>query len=147
MHPTNSSRGFTLIELMIVVAIIAILAAVAIPTYQEYSIKAQVSEGMSLSASAKAAVWDFLSNTGRFPPSNGSAGLASAASIAGSYVSSVTVTDGRVEIAFQGSKVNQRIHSSVLVLSPVTYAGSIAWTCGGTGTTLEQKYLPSSCRQ
>src|SRR5690348_6655750 len=121
---------------MIVIAIIAILAAIAIPAYQDYAIRAQVSEGLSLSTGPKSAVWDFISNTGRFPPNNTSAGLANAASINGSYVSSVDVTGGKIDVAFQGPKANIQIHSAELVLSPVTYAGSIAWTCSGSGTTL-----------
>jgi type IV pilus assembly protein PilA len=138
------SAGFTLIELMIVVAIIAILAAIAIPAYQDYAIRAQVSEGMSLATGAKAAVWDFVSNTGRYPPGNQSAGLVSPGSINGSYVSSVDATGGRVTVAFQGAKANAAISSQNLILSPVTYAGSITWTC--TPSTLSAKYLPSSCR-
>ncbi|MHA6204394.1 pilin [Dyella soli] len=138
------SAGFTLIELMIVVAIIAILAALAIPAYQDYAIRAQVSEGISLSTGAKAAVWDFFSNTGRLPPSNRSAGLVSAASIAGNYVSNVDATGGKIQVTFHGPKANQQIQNQLLVLSPITHAGSIAWTC--TPSTLSAKYLPTVCR-
>ena len=147
MRTLRRTSGFTLIELMIVIAIIAILAAIAIPAYQDYVIRAQVSEGLSLSTGPKSAVWDFISNTGRFPPNNTSAGLASSASIQGSYVSSVDVTGGKIDVAFQGPKANIQIHSAELVLSPITYAGSIAWTCNGPGTTLPGKYLPASCRR
>ena len=80
MSRQRSSAGFTLIELMIVVAIIAILAAIAIPAYQDYLVRAQVSEGLVLAGGAKAAEWDFVSNTGRFPPNNQSAGLAKSTS-------------------------------------------------------------------
>jgi type IV pilus assembly protein PilA len=139
-------RGFTLIELMIVVAIIAILAAIAIPAYQNYLIRAQVTEGMSLAGGSKAAVWDFDSNTGRFPPNNESAGLPQAASIVGNYVTNVNVTGGTVTVTF-GSRANTAISApgaNTLVLSPSTTAGAIQWTC--TSSTVSSKYLPSSCR-
>jgi type IV pilus assembly protein PilA len=146
MSRQRLSAGFTLIELMIVVAIIAILAAIAIPAYQDYLIRAQVSEGMVLASGAKAADWDFVSNTGRFPPNNESAGLANSASITGQYVSSVDVTDGVIKVLFNGPKANEAIRASsrYVVLSPLTLAGSILWTC--TPSTIDRKYLPSSCR-
>lgn len=145
MQHQRTSAGFTLIELMIVVAIIAILAAIAIPAYQDYLIRAQVTEGMSLASGAKSAVWDYVSNTGEYPPNNQSAGLAPKTDIRGSYVSSVDVTGGAITVAFQGAKANKAIQSALLVLSPTTVGGSILWTC--TPSTVDGKYLPSSCRK
>jgi type IV pilus assembly protein PilA len=142
-HQTNA--GFTLIELMIVVAIIAILAAIAIPAYQDYVIRSQVSEGLSLGEGAKTAVWDFISNTGRLPPNNASAGLATDTSIAGSYVSKVNVTGGLITVSYGGPKANSALTSATtLQLSPITASGgSVQWTCK---STMPGKYLPSSCR-
>jgi len=146
MFRARKAHGFTLIELMIVVAIIAILAAIAIPAYQDYAIRAQVTEGMSLATGAKTAVWDYVSNTGRFPSTNQSAGLASSTSIVGSYVSSVDVSKGLVTVKFETTKANSRINSGqFLALSPVSHSGSITWTC--TKSTVDLKYLPTSCRQ
>lgn len=147
MSHQRTSAGFTLIELMIVVAIIAILAAIAVPAYQDYLIRAQVSEGMTLATGAKASIWDFVSNTGRFPPNNQSAGLSTSTSISGSYVSQVDVTNGAIKVLFGGPKANLHINGAALylLLSPVTHAGSIAWTC--TPSTLDGKYLPTSCRK
>ncbi|WP_395117128.1 pilin [Rhodanobacter sp. FW102-FHT14D06] len=145
MQRQHKSAGFTLIELMIVVAIIAILAAIAIPAYQDYLVRAQVTEGLSLASGAKSAVWDYVSNKGEYPPNNQSAGLAPKSDIHGSYVSSVDVTDGAITVAFQGAKANTAIRSAVLVLSPTTVGGSILWTCAPS--TVDGKYLPSSCRK
>jgi type IV pilus assembly protein PilA len=148
----SMQKGFTLIELMIVVAIIAILAAIAIPAYQDYLIRSQVSEGASLADAAETAVAEFYSNTGRLPGSNQSAGLAAAASIKGKYVSQVDATGGIVRATFEnggGFVANAAINGQILAFSPVTgnSSGSIAWHCGSVAlTTVTQKYLPASCR-
>jgi len=88
----KKQQGFTLIELMIVVAIIGILAAIAIPAYQDYTIRAQVSEGLNLSGAAKAAVTEYFQDQGTFPNSNNLAGLEAAVNISGKYVSDVEVS-------------------------------------------------------
>lgn len=149
-------QGFTLIELMIVVAIIGILAAIAIPAYQDYTIRAQVSEGLSLADGAKTAVAEYYTNHGSFPSQNASAGLASAQSINGNYVSSVSVgtgdspaspANGQIMIQYSGPKVNSKISGDTLLLSAnASGGGSITWTCKSGGTTpISNNYLPSSC--
>jgi type IV pilus assembly protein PilA len=140
------TSGFTLIELMIVVAIIAILASLAIPAYQDYAIRAQVSEGINLSTGAKAAIWDYVAAHGEYPPSNTSAGLAAPASINGSYASSVTVTGGQIQVAFAQGRANASLQAAILILSPSTQAGSIMWTCKAGNPEMQQKYLPTNCR-
>ncbi len=144
----NMQKGFTLIELMIVVAIIAILAAIAIPAYQDYLIRTQVSEGAVLTDGAKTAVAEFYSNKGAFPTNNQSAGLpANIASISGKYVQSVSVANtGKITALFGGAS-NLKIKTAVFVLSPIVNGGSIAWSClPSGGTTVNVKYLPTSCR-
>ncbi len=146
----SAQKGFTLIELMIVVAIIAILAAIAIPAYQDYLIRSQATEGVTLMDGAKIGVTEFFSNTGRLPATNGSAGIASASSIAGTYVQSVTVgSGGLITAKFDPSgKVNKALYSKTIELSPHTANGVVAWTCKtGASDPVDQKYLPSSCRK
>lgn len=145
MHKTpQRPSGFTLIELMIVVAIIAILAAIAVPQYQNYLIRAQVSEGLETAAGSKTAIWEFRNNTGRFPPSNLSAGLPLATSISGKYVSSVNLSSGKIVIAYDHPDTNSNLQKQTLNLSPLDNGGSISWTCS---STMSNSYLPVSCRK
>jgi len=139
-------QGFTLIELMIVVAIIGILAAIAIPAYQDYTIRAQVSEGMSLASGVRTAVSEFFQARGFWPNSNTDAGVAPAASIFGNYVSQVTVTSNVIDAQF-GSSANPAISGQSLILTGTAdpAGGSVQWTCTGSAG-MAPKYLPASCR-
>ena len=163
---TKLQKGFTLIELMIVVAIIGILAAIAIPAYQDYTIRAQVSEGMNLAAAAKAAVAETFLNRGTAPANRTQAGMSAVATdTVGKYVTQVEVTKGVIAITY-GNSANVGIAAKTLELVPyISVDNSISWQCGGaaqptpkvmtgvagnTGGTLNDpaylKYLPSACR-
>ena len=134
-------QGFTLIELMIVVAIIGILAAVAIPAYQDYTVRAKVTEGLSLASAGKTAVGEYFASNGGLPSNNTQAGLATSTSLKGNAVSSVTVgTNGAITVAFSGNPIS----SSTMILRPTTSAGGVKWGC--SGGNLVGKYRPSSCR-
>ncbi len=144
----TQQKGFTLIELMIVVAIIAILAAIALPAYQDYTIRGQVSEGLSLASGSRTAVAEFFANRGDFPADNTEAGLSAAASIAGTYVESVEVDGGQITATFSSAApftANKAIDGETLILSPSDNGGAIQWTCLNT-STVDAKYLPTSCR-
>jgi len=141
----NKQQGFTLIELMIVVAIIGILAAVAIPAYQDYTIRAKVTEGLSLASGAKTSVAEYFASEGTLPANNIEAGMSTATSISGNSVSQVLVTGGGIiQVTFSG---DPKIQGDVLALEPTAgTGGQLTWECGAAGTTIEAKYLPSSCR-
>ncbi|ENX9032221.1 prepilin-type N-terminal cleavage/methylation domain-containing protein, partial [Neisseria gonorrhoeae] len=102
-------KGFTLIELMIVIAIVGILAAVALPAYQDYTARAQVSEAILLAEGQKSAVTEYYLNHGIWPANNGDAGVASPAEIKGKYVESVTVAKGVVTATMKSDGVNKEI--------------------------------------
>lgn len=153
-----AQQGFTLIELMIVIAIIGILAAIAIPAYQDYTIRSQVSEGSVLSDGVKTAITEFYTNYGRWPTTQASAGLEASASITGKYASTVDVAGqaGTIVVTY-GNKgtttANSLIVGSLLVYSATASStmGSINWNCKSsakpsTHTNLPNKYLPAVCR-
>ena len=136
-------KGFTLIELMIVVAIIGILAAIALPAYQDYTIRAQVGEGPTLAAGAKNGVMDFWSDKGRFPSSNASAGVSAETSIVGTYVTQVLVKGaGNIEITY-GNHINSKAAGGKCTLVPRDAGGSVVWK---GSCDLPAKWVPSAFR-
>jgi len=151
--------GFTLIELMIVVAIIGILAAVAIPQYQNYVARAQVAEGLALASGVKTAIVEFHNNNGRFPINNAEAGLEVYTDITGKYVRVVTLVSdlgtlfkaGDIVIQFKPEpEAHSSIAGSLLLLRPTDNGGSISWVCLSSPdypTFDITDYLPSSCKE
>ncbi|MGI1915875.1 pilin [Neisseria meningitidis] len=158
-------KGFTLIELMIVIAIVGILAAVALPAYQDYTARAQVSEAILLAEGQKSAVTEYYLNHGEWPANNSSAGVATSASdIKGKYVQSVEVKNGVITAEMKSSGVNKEIQGKKLSLWAKRQNGSVKWFCGlpverdanakddvaaatanGNGK-IDTKHLPSTCR-
>ncbi|ENX4868837.1 pilin, partial [Neisseria gonorrhoeae] len=123
-------KGFTLIELMIVIAIVGILAAVALPAYQDYTARAQVSEAILLAEGQKSAVTEYYLNHGKWPENNDSAGVANPTEIKGKYVQSVTVTNGVVTAQMKSDGVNKEIKGKRLSLWAKRQDGSVKWFCG-----------------
>ncbi|HEZ1655557.1 TPA: pilin [Neisseria meningitidis] len=157
-------KGFTLIELMIVIAIVGILAAVALPAYQDYTARAQVSEAILLAEGQKSAVTEYYLNHGIWPKNNTSAGVASSSTIKGKYVKEVTVANGVITATMLSSNVNNEIKGKKLSLWAKRQAGSVKWFCGQPVTRdatnndavkadtaandkkIDTKHLPSTCR-
>nr|WP_101122412.1 pilin [Neisseria meningitidis] len=156
-------KGFTLIELMIVIAIVGILAAVALPAYQDYTARAQVSEAILLAEGQKSAVTEYYLNHGKWPGNNTSAGVASSSTIKGKYVKEVTVANGVITATMLSSGVNKEIQGKKLSLWAKRQDGSVKWFCGqpvtragtddtvaadntGNGKKIDTKHLPSTCR-
>jgi len=136
--------GFTLIELMIVVAIIGILAAIAIPAYQDYVARTQMAEAMMLAGGAKTAVAEAWMQTGIMPTNNTSANLAPSGSITGKYVASVQLTPSGIQARMKGQgSVAAGIANVTLLLAPTNKGGSVKWICTSTA---DDKYIPSACR-
>lgn len=136
----NKNYGFTLIELMMVVAIIGILAALALPAYQDYTKRAHVEEGLTLAADAKLAVAEYYATNGKFPIDNNAAGLPPSNTITGQAVKSILVNYSRVEITYN----TQILNNSTLYIQGYLNNSSIHWTCNQG--TVPATYRPSSCR-
>ncbi|HEZ6228446.1 TPA: pilin [Neisseria meningitidis] len=160
-------KGFTLIELMIVIAIVGILAAVALPAYQDYTARAQVSEAILLAEGQKSAVTEYYLNHGEWPANNSSAGVATSTDIKGKYVQSVEVKNGVVTAIMASSNVNNEIKGKKLSLWAKRQNGSVKWFCGqpvarananganndevtaangNSNNGINTKHLPSTCR-
>ena len=140
----KEQQGFTLIELMIVVAIIGILASVAISAYQNYTIRAQVSEGLTLSASIKTAVAEYVMGRGDWPADNAAAGLVDKTLIKGKYTQHVGVANNVISITY-GNSAHTAIFDESIELTAVNNGGSISWICASAGV-IQPKYLPAACR-
>lgn len=143
----GAQKGFTLIELMIVVAIIAILSAFALPAYQDYTIRTRVAEGLALASSAKTAMTEYYSTNHTWPGSNSSAGMANASKITGNAVTSVKVEANVITITYK-TNVGDSTKNVITIAAPAAPSAgeSITWKCGSTNTTVPSQFRPPECR-
>lgn len=130
--------------LLVVPAVGGIIAAISIPAYNDYTVRAQVTEGLNLSAGAKAAVTEYYQDMGAFPPDNASAGLSPATDIRGKYVSSVQVNGGEITVTY-GNDSDGELYGATLVVHPQPQAGSVDWSC--YSQDIQPKNLPAACRR
>jgi type IV pilus assembly protein PilA len=151
MHRSlRPQSGFTLIELMIVIAILGILLAIAIPAYQDYAVRARVAEGLNLATAAKVAVSETRSGQAIWPNSNSEAG--SYSTIAGTYVTSITIgANGVVTVLYSGNIKLADAAGKTLILTPAYSNSAVTWSCNGAAGygaigSINTKYLPSTCR-
>ncbi|HFC8518991.1 TPA: pilin [Neisseria weaveri] len=140
-------KGFTLIELMIVIAIIGILAVIALPAYQDYTARSQVSEAFSLMEGQKSAVTEYYADKGAWPTDNATAGVAAATAISGKYVASVTVAGNVITAKMKDKNVNADIANKKVSITATKTAGSFKWDCTLPSVdAIDKKFLPSVCR-
>ncbi len=140
----HNQRGFTLIELMIVVAIIGVLASLAIPAYQSYSIRAQIAEGLTLSGPLQNAVAVFFNDNGVFPTDNAEASAETTDSYGGKYVSTISINNAVISIQY-GNDANALINGQTVTMTAVNNEGSLSWNCA-SGGAISDNYLPAACR-
>lgn len=157
----DRQKGFTLIELLIVIAIMIILSTMALPSYQDRVIRAQVGQALAMAEVAKKDIQDYYRAKGSMPKGNAQAGLPAADKFIGNYVTSIQVNDGAIDITF-GNRVNKNAENKVLSLRPAVVNGAqvvpISWICGHASvpkgmtvmaknsTTLSARMLPVDCR-